>query len=175
MKRERSIVFSTDDIRAIREGRKTQFVELVKPQPDTRVFDIKRRGYQRGLQTHMYLGNWAEFTQRVWKYNVGDKLWVKETWWCAIDPQKASKDTPLPLTTPLYLADWDTPHWKSSFNESDLAWRSATRMPSWASRHTLEIERVRVERAKKSGDDIAGNPYDAGAWLWVVDFCIVEQ
>lgn len=25
MKRERSIVFSTDDVRAIREGRKTQF------------------------------------------------------------------------------------------------------------------------------------------------------
>jgi len=212
--KERSIIFSTDDICAIREQRKTQFVELVKPQPDARVAEIKRRGYQRGLQTHMYPGNLAEFTQRVWKYDVGDRLWVKETWWCAIDPQKASKDTPLPLTSPMYFADWDTPHWKSSFNESDLAWRSATRMPSWASRITLEIERVRVERLQKitEADAIAEGiralpgggyginepfsaentaleafavlwdsrngkraPWASNPWVWVVDFCIVEQ
>ena len=181
MKRERSIIFSTDDIRAIRKERKTQFVELVKPQPDTRVVEIKRRGYQRGLQTHMYPGSLAEFTQQVWKYNVGDKLWVKENfrhygnefcgdgssyalvlYYDGPDDGDGAQSRTIPLADPPSRNQWEKA-------------QSAKQMPRWASRHTLEIERVRVERAKKPGSDIAGRSYDAGAWVWVVDFCIVEQ
>ena len=237
--KERSIVFSTDDVRAIRERRKTQFRRIAwafdhhqrirKLQPGIpplwagAVHPARESGWVSRFPGGETLGGSPldEFTRERYANGFecpygkpGDRLWVKETWWCAIDPQKASKDTPLPLTTPLYLADWDTPHWKSSFNESDLAWRSATRMPRWASRYSLKVEHVRPERVQEitQADAIAegirellgggygiNEPFSAentareafaalwdsrngkraplasNPWVWVVDFCIVEQ
>ena len=38
---------------------------------------------------------------------------------------------------------------------------------------TLKIKAIRPERATEDGIDIAGQSYQAGAWLWVVDFSLV--
>jgi hypothetical protein len=63
---------------------------------------------------------------------VGDRLWVRETW--AMEGTDGT--SPLPLQ---YRADRDD--WLAC-----AKWRPSIHMPRWASRITLEITAVRVER-----------------------------
>lgn len=73
-------------------------------------------------------------------YAVGDVLWVRETW--GVD-QSLRGVRPLRLhpTTEIYYAA-DHPNDPAS----DIVWRPSLFMPRWASRITLEIIAVRVER-----------------------------
>ena len=68
------------------------------------------------------------------KWIVGQRLWVSETW------QDTSKDDPNhPL---VYRATW------RDEQPPDGGWRPSIFMPRWASRITLEITDVRVERVQ---------------------------
>jgi hypothetical protein len=141
---ERPILFSAPMVRAILDRRKTMTRRAVKPREP------------RGTSWQMtYLGD-----GRVWPHvyarptltrlepapcpygQPGDRLWVRETWAPRedVDPrtdlEKARHYT-------RYRADG-----------GDLAdewhcyrrWRSSIHMPRWASRLTLEVTDVRVER-----------------------------
>jgi hypothetical protein len=112
----------------------------------------------------------------------GDRLWVRETW------------RPVNEVHADYAAD---------YNASDLGslgpWKPSIHMPRWASRITLEIVSVRVERlqdisegdaiAEGVGGDVTVTPcfsvdryrelwesingpgsWEANPWVWVVEF-----
>lgn len=95
------------------------------------------------------------------RWQVGDRLWVRETWreWHDIDMQCACYDIctcpSRPKTPVCYQAD-------GHFIESEererygLKWSPAIHMPRWASRITLEIEDLRIQRLQAiSNEDAA--------------------
>lgn len=125
----------------------------------------------------------------------GDRLWVKEVW------HRAYKRTPTHNGC-VYLADYG--HRLDLVSEeqarANWRWESSVVMPRWASRLTLEIVSVRVERlqeideagAKAEGveplqmDEAAYLPrfegqwnrrygdhhaWEADPWVWVIEFC----
>lgn len=92
----------------------------------------------------------------------GDRLWVRETWqadppadgtwaytaWAGSEPHALS-EIPERFRHPafcLYRAGW---------LHGDIRWRPAIHMPRWASRITLEITDVRIERLNSISDEDA--------------------
>lgn len=76
--------------------------------------------------------------------NVGDRLWVRETWAPMVDDDTLRARGPALKTDHLvYFADYPTPE---SIPGEGFTWRPSIHMPRWASRITLEITAVRVER-----------------------------
>ena len=71
----------------------------------------------------------------------GDRLWVRETWATYGMEAEPEQDRPL-----FFRADDDTREgWATP---DDLIWRPAIHMRRWASRITLEITSIRVERVQ---------------------------
>ena len=124
--KERPILFSSEMVRAILDGRKTQTRRVIKPQPP------------EGYDLYRFIGKWGEFENHIeplGKYSIpcpygviGDQLWVKEKY--ALVPNGVGYDPGYVIRDP----EW---HWKSSLF-----------MPRWASRITLEITGIRVERVQ---------------------------
>lgn len=118
---------------AILDGRKTMARRVIQPQPSWEVgIDIPQ---------------WPI----VCPYGQpGDRLWVRETWnaWGIYD-HVAPKD--LPHDTGIaYAADMSDPH-----GEACGKLRPSIHMPRWASRITLEVTSVRVERVQDISIDDA--------------------
>ncbi len=143
MIKERPIIFSGPMICAILDGRKSQTRRIVKPQPDA-VIDGEPYWHIGGYRASRYRGvtdplRMGTHNPLRCPYGVpGDRLWVRET-------IKASGDVMV------YAADGQT------VVQDGLCWPScgerqtipAIHMPRWASRITLEIVAVRVERVQK--------------------------
>lgn len=163
MSKERPILFSAPMVRAILEGRKTQTRRLMKPPPPTVEAVRAKAGIAFDIfAPHSMPGTWA-VSGPVWAVRElmgvepgwrcscgepGDRLWVRETWAKATDARSTRfrEDT-------LYAADF-TDRWRGPAH-FDGAWRPSIHMPRWASRISLEITGVRVERVQDiSGDDI---------------------
>lgn len=132
-------------VRAILEGRKTMTRRIVKPQPDP----LGLHNHDRApMSLQDELTGWrgcADNTgeSREWKPygQPGDRLWVRETWahfmlWVP-GPNGYGKVC--------YKADGDLRAASGPYDEPDR-WRPSIHMPSWASRITLEVVNVRVER-----------------------------
>jgi hypothetical protein len=148
--KETPIIFSTEMVRAYLEGRKTQSRRVIKPQPlgagEFRLCedDLWRIGIGGRYNTLR-----IDFSQKPWRCpygQVGDRLWVKETW--ATDPLydgfKPSELYPISNSIDLklfYRTDVSGNGW--------FRWRSPLFMPRWASRIILEITGVRVERLQE--------------------------
>ena len=163
--KERPILFSGPMVRAIREGRKTQTRRIIKPQPSETHWDIIP-GYKLLVNGPHNLScgrlGWRfqhcipqnpvgdKPTWAVCPYGQpGDRLWVRETFRlfnsidecsCYDNCSCASKNG-----RPIYRVDCDT----------DDKWTPSIHMPRWASRITLEIVSVRVERLQDISEDDA--------------------
>lgn len=136
-KKTRPILFKDEMVRAILDGRKTQTRRVMKPQPEG------------GLDFTPF----APFGVVNGKGNPlicrhgqpGDRLWVRETWQhLHNEGQKADQFEQWQQNSIdcLYLADESSPNNKPMSGR----WRPSIHMPRWASRITLEITDVRVER-----------------------------
>ena len=68
-------------------------------------------------------------------YAVGDRLWVRESWRWNVDYHR----------TPVYRADFPAEE-KSPVPDRFYRWRSSLHLPRWASRLTLTVTAVKVER-----------------------------
>lgn len=165
---ERPIPFSAPMVRALLEGRKTQTRRIIKLPT-------------KGIYEHPKMGGWEPtavggggcFRLRkdgthepvpemvgIWHrtrgiciaaaYQPGDVLWVRETW----------RSASMQPNDVIYRAD----------GESLMAWRSSSNMPRWASRVTLRVTDVRVQRLQEISEEDAraegcpvtwdGKPYD---------------
>jgi hypothetical protein len=130
--KEHPILFSTEMVKAILEGRKTQTRRALRPQ----VLDILPMKVP---------DEWVALTEvnpnhgKVIKCRfgqVGDRLWVREAF-CNLCPDDQGF---------CYKAD------KEHNPASDLCaaeWKPSSFMPRWASRITLEITGIRVERVQE--------------------------
>lgn len=131
--KERPILFSGPMVRALLAGTKTQTRWAVKMK---HYHQIEERD-DGSPWPWMYDGEREEDSWMHCPYGQpGDRLWVRETFaprtlgaWSVLDQHMK----------PLYRADADRPEWKR-------IWRPSIHMPRWASRITLEITGVRVER-----------------------------
>lgn len=150
---ERPILFSAPMVRAILTGQKTQTRRIVKTVPSCHDADIAvpalmvRRGQHRGSYVVLddELGPaWSPagatpYEPYPWPEMLspygepGDRLWVRETWGhtgrLAGIPSRGEADV-------FYAAD----------GLHAARWYPAIYMPRWASRITLDVTAVRVER-----------------------------
>lgn len=172
--RELPILFSAPMIRALLAGTKTQTRRVIKPQPFSdgyydgvvemdRVIGVDGRVYWRASVSAVAGG--AIRTEIIEpKYEVGDRLWVKETWranygldYYRDDLGRRPRPTDFdPKTTAIeYLAD--------GTRELGGKTRVSIHMPRWASRLTLIVTDVRVERLQ----DISEADARAEGVVWV--------
>ena len=121
MSKLRPILFRTEMVRAILDGRKIQTRRVVK-NPENYYMDEMLDG----LWPYKSLGNPAKCPYG----KVGDVLWVRETW-------APLGDYPLCNYTFMYKADVSKPYSK---------WKPSIHMPFAAARIFLRIKSVRVER-----------------------------
>jgi len=144
---EKPILFSGEMVRAILQGRKTQTRRVIKPQPvqdpdESWRFEIHpRSGYNTERTMRHYLPDRCRYGK------PGDRLWVRETWVC-YDPSDGEQyyKEPIPESKPegigiAYRADHS--------EDPGEGWRPSIFMPRWASRITLEIADVRIERVQE--------------------------
>lgn len=154
--KERPILFTAEMVRALLDGRKTQTRRVIKPQPlawAERVFPAPYVSENGG--TYGKPGYWLQATDDCYKMcglmrcpygQQGDKLWVREKHGIQLEPCEE-----YPNGYVIYAADYP---FDSTFDYEGggSAWRSSIHMPRWASRITLEITGVRVERLQNITD-----------------------
>lgn len=137
--KEHPIIFNAEMVRAILEGRKTQTRRVMKPQPSP-VADWAHGNPELVSCGFDGTNGYASYTGGAFKrfrcpYGTpGDQLWVRETW-AILDDMPDSRDI-------VYRADY--PGEKSP----EGRWRSPIHMFRWASRITLEVVSVQVERVQ---------------------------
>lgn len=144
--KERPILFNGDMVRAILDGRKKQTRRPVSPQSAILTDEMARNLGVRPPHIENFPVIKCPFGQ------VGDRLWVRETW---AEWQPGS---------PVFKADGSdiTGHKSDQLVSS---WRPSVHMPRWASRITLEITGIRVERVQDISEDDARAEGVAPAWL----------
>ena len=154
MKKEHPIIFSTPMVEAILSGRKTQTRRLVK-WPLTSQSDgcNKRRLFvendaQKVIDLLKTESRHLKARIRMPYGYVGDRLWVREAWslpkdWDDARPGIISKDTKPYLK---YLAKPQAIQTVVLYPNREGKWRSPIYMPRWASRITLEITDIRIQR-----------------------------
>lgn len=127
--KRKPILFNTAMVQAILDGRKTVTRRAIKPQPTT------VHGGKKGcvpLAFYFDCNHWVKPP-----YQVGDVLWVRETWWDQTDRDEYGCDTVVGYT---YKADFSEEFVK------EHRWRPSIHMPKEAARIFLKVTDVRVER-----------------------------
>lgn len=183
-RKDRPILFSGEMVRAILAGRKTVTRRVVKPQPELRA---RRRGDGPGgwwwKTAHVEMNNWTDptkFAAEVAKEcpygQPGDRLWVRETW--ADTNGESGPMISYKAGGDRFLVDESYPVEYSRYPGCDFAmwcgdlrrgceghaWRPPLSMPRWASRLTLEVTGVRVERVQEiSAQDCFSEGISVGA------------
>lgn len=149
--KERPIIFSAPMVRAIFSGKKTQTRRIVKPQPGTKN-GMVNAAYCGDRNVWLPTGNFTpDNPSREYRCPFGapgDRLWVRELW-CLLRELDA---------LPGGQCDSDSRvHHCADFDDVRPSWagrrRPARFMPRWASRITLEITKIRVERLRDIGKD----------------------
>lgn len=175
------ILFSGEMIRALLDGRKTQTRRVIKPQPpaDCRSvylpFQIDPNNWQ-GICTDDLIGWYG----RCPYGKPGDLLWVRETF-----VRHAGGGC-------YYRAD------KLPVKDELFTWNPSSRMPRWASRLTLKLTDVRVERLEQISEFDAAcegysprpgavtaraaflqgdwaKQYPGNPWVWALTFEVIHE
>lgn len=173
--KERPILFSGPMVAALLAGRKSQTRRALNPQPT--LIDAKGGGKIWHLKTRTGFansnadGSWPAWMVRhakdqdgnvypaVCPYGAaGDRLWVREAFHVT-----AACDA-------VYRADYPANAVARGMEnipaESDVRWTPSIHMPRWASRLTLEVTEVRVQRLQDISEEDAraegvAGPFDA--------------
>ncbi|HGA3038678.1 TPA: hypothetical protein ACIR5X_000158 [Serratia marcescens] len=162
--KERPVIFNGEMVRAILDGRKTQTRRVIaNASPDNCIPLHKPTKTKDGIYTHVMDApghGLCPFGQ------VGDRLWVRETFavlgnedGCPIDWDGNLIKGDEKHAARIYKAScWQEPGnyglWSIPDRDTQYegTWRPSIHMPHWASRITLEITSVRVERLRDSSD-----------------------
>lgn len=168
------ILFNTEMVRAILDGRKTATRRVMKPQP------LFYTGRKYIFDDNEVPKKWEDCDNiiRTYQYQPGDILYVRETW------SKGSLDY-----------HEEQYYYKADDNNFHCQWHPSIHMPKAAARIWLKVTDVRIERLQdiddagvvKEGLQI-GDPFDelwdstikkvdrekfswdANPWVWVIEF-----
>ncbi|HBQ0245652.1 TPA: hypothetical protein MNT87_000547 [Klebsiella pneumoniae] len=183
--KERGMIFNGEMVLAILDGRKTQTRRIMKPQPGP----CPRGGHwwpSNVFKTMLHVeeemqngkGGWGGLVGDACPLgDVGDRIWVRETWatlgnedGCCVDWEGNLCKGDERSAARIYRASceqrpgdyglWSIPddaYWKPHTKEHKFegAWRPSIHMPRWASRILLEITDVRVERLNAISEEDA--------------------
>lgn len=160
LKNSKPILFNTDMVRSILDGRKTVTRRLIKPQPKARLSYLFA-GYGCGKWSYPSKGAveiWGadyqspdDLTEEekgmLWTppCHTDDILYVRETWCLRFDGEKY-----------FYKADKHTPREEKRLIDYDhVSWKPSIHMPKEAARIFLKVTNVRVERLQEIDDEQA--------------------
>lgn len=155
---ERPILFSAPMVKAILEGRKTQTRRVLNPQPN---FFNGGQPMNNGRGSYSIVGGWKRYP-----FAPGDVLWVREEF---SGPYAVTGRPP---------REWSTvdPIWYwADGNPADGDWtkpKPPIHMPRWASRITLRVTAVKVERLQSISEEDAkaeGIRETLGGWWSAVE------
>jgi hypothetical protein len=157
--KEHPLICRASVVQAILEGRQTQDRRPVKPQPPERDFDLipspkgTEWAWMRPGKKHLEV-EVTGWIKAPWQ--VGDHLWVRETFLVV-----GGMDSENPRV--VYRATNSGPDaWGSA------SWKPSIHMPWWASRITLEVLNVRVERVQEITEEDAKaegvEPFNKSHW-----------
>ena len=150
---DRPLIFSAPMVRALLDGRKTQTRRVLKP--------------PYGTLEYLPTGTWEPICTKVFR---GDRLYVREAHALVgtVDPQWV-----------LYRADgYESECARHGFDRPyppEPRWRPSIHMPRWASRLTLVVTDVRVQRlqeiseADAVAEGVTGRAYQARDGSWIAD------
>ena len=139
------MLFSTPMVKSILDGRKSQTRRIVKPQPIT--FE--------GLSGSGFIGKPIGENGFIKpKYNIGNMLWVRETF-APVRSWTDGKKNPQPQYS--YRAD------NIEYDEMGWKWKPSLFMPYDACRLFLRVTNVRVERLQDISEQDAINEGVANA------------
>jgi len=171
--KERGMIFNAEMVRAVMEGRKVQTRRIMKVQPESNQYGLLRiTDSTKRADIGKY--HWAESNAtgthtRSALFScpfgaVGDRLWVRETWSDVnfegvpavayradggVRPvAEDDGDESDPKLEKYWFANW----YSDLIGGVEGNWRPSIHMPRWASRITLEITGIRVERLKFISD-----------------------
>jgi len=129
----RPILFSTEMVKAILEGRKTQTRRLLKLKGCKIVVPNKYFDMEKILK----------WNKDYFPYGkIGDILWVRETWQKSLNPNEF-----------VYKADTDNP----IYLDSNFKWKPSIFMPYAACRIFLKVTNIRVEKLQDISETDAIN------------------
>ena len=157
--REKGLIFNSEMVRAILDGRKTQTRRPIKWK-QTRFTEIGER--EDGSKWP-----WSEDAEHACDFwhpcpfgAVGDRIWVRETWssdfanyypndrvWYAADDNRQLDIDMVDGVRGIYSPESDV--------HVPFRWHPSIHMPRWASRILLEITDVRVERLNAISEEDA--------------------
>lgn len=132
------ILFNTEMVRAILDGRKTVTRRVAFPNAD--LHEFKHKDYPNGW---WYRGraakSWDSIVhcierEKPCKYKIGDILYVRETWWRGVYGQYR------------YLANYDRPDLTKKQLCKEHKCRPSIHMPKEAARIFLRVTNIKVER-----------------------------
>lgn len=155
--KERPILFSGEMVRAVLDGHKTQTRRTVKDVPGSYCF--AHISTDLGYESSRAFA-WAGFRYEglpdnasalYWKCpygQPGDRLWVREAWAtdASLNDKAPSQFSKWPV---IYVADNKVNMCGALHGNTGGKIRQSIFMPRWASRITLEITSVRVERLQE--------------------------
>jgi hypothetical protein len=144
MNKMKPIIFSTPMVVAILEGRKTQTRRVVKAPVLQDVREPNEVYWKNGKVVFNWYGETVGGFEVKPKYQPGDILWVRETWFeneeCLL--YKASKYE-------------NTKEYHGRNGWVQIKWRPSIFMPREAARIFLKVTNVRVERVQEITEDEA--------------------
>lgn len=169
MSRVLPILFNTDMVRAILDGRKTVTRRLTKPQPKMQLSYICM-GHNHGKWNYpphcVEQSGWDEKYRRIegltaedelmcWTppCHTGDVLWARETWqYCC----RYTKHSPVTHCKYCYKASNESAFYGCIEECGEICnWRPSIHMPKEAARIWLKVTDVRVERLQEITADEA--------------------
>ena len=134
--KETGILMTPENIQATIEGRKSMTRRVIKPQPT----EWEDGGLSWKTEGSI---NRARFISRMISKcpygQVGDRLWVRETWCCDCHDPETMPHNEIDVC---YKANRET----QPASDFCTKWHPSIHMPRWASRITLEIVKIKVER-----------------------------
>lgn len=155
--RERGMIFNAEMVRALLDGRKTQTRRVLTPRQLGLIELAAIGGECYPLDSEQQHANSQSYYRQLCPFgDVGDRLWVREAF------RVHSKATD--VATLVYRASerqsWTQQTRRVPISEcnkpvSPEAWTPSLHMPRWASRITLEITGVRVERLSSMTEEDA--------------------
>jgi hypothetical protein len=183
----KGMIFSTESVRAILDGRKTMTRRVVKPQPpekgtevnrvvvgettQVKVFEINKGGKKQVYDPEKYKATWLHYLEEMEicdrctglaksPLNVGDIAYVKETWARVSIPDGTT------ARKLIYIYRADKPQ-----HPYLVKWRSPLFMPKEAARIWLKVVSVRAERLQAiSNQDLLAEGVRSGVFAT----CIVS-